>query len=305
MHDSDHIQLIRQYVDGELDADIRADFEARLAEDAELQRRVTFEQTLRDRVGAHLSRAVETPVDLEARIRGALRDASSPTETNAAVAGSVGTPGGGSRANWFAVAACLAIVAGAVLFGIFGPSIDDQNSPDPQKNGEILAATTLWTSEQHSRCTMDPALLKSMTEDCATPEIGEQVMRDFLRLTDCSVKFFELEELGFQYLGGGKTMAPGDTPAFHVVYMRPRSHKHGGAMLSFFMVRAEGEFEGAATNSGTWKPNNPVPSCRHKVLRTLDDDVVMFMVCCDQNSTDDIGEYLSKKLASGMCEKSR
>ncbi|MCA9296362.1 MAG: hypothetical protein KC983_07585, partial [Phycisphaerales bacterium] len=67
-----------------------------------------------------------------------------------------------------------------------------------------------------------------------------------------------------------------------------------------------GRFDDPASQSvtpGEWLRSDSSPSCRHKVLRTLDSRVAFFMVCCDPTATNDVCDLLHSKLAGGLCHQ--
>ena len=138
---------IRMFADAELEPPQASEVEAYLGEHQEHQRWVDFERTLRERVGDSMrQRAPAAPPGLAQRIRSALADphaAEGSAEAAESVEGGPTSPTAGPgddrplrvpwfagprRASIFAMAASLALVAGVVLWGIFGRPI---HAPPP------------------------------------------------------------------------------------------------------------------------------------------------------------------------------
>ena len=122
---------IREYCDGELTPQEAASVAEKLAQDAELGAFAEFERRLQEQVSAVLKTDSAPPSDLADRVRQALA-AEAETPGWDAETPAIQTARRFPRLKWrapvqanaFAVAATMVLVVGAVLFGIFGQSID-------------------------------------------------------------------------------------------------------------------------------------------------------------------------------------
>lgn len=323
MHESEYNHLIRQFIDGELSEPDAAGFEARLRTDADLRQRVEFERQLRARISAVMAGMSATaPATLNDGVRTALRDsasidavevvnASEAAHARESVAGTI-TPAArpsappARKASWFAIAASLAIVAGAVLFGIYGPRLDGVRVDNRLHGADLVESTAEWSSREHSSCAMRSQEWSTLLP-YQTFESAQAFMSEHLGLSGEAVELFDLCPIGFTFSGCGPCAdAPGGVPACRIVYRRAKGEGCSGAVLSFFVIANPDRFddpESQALTPGEWSRSDGSPSCRHKVLRTLDDRVAFFMVCCDPSATSDVCRLLAPKLSGGLCQK--
>jgi len=302
-HNAETHRLIRQYVDGELAPADVARMERRLESDASLRARVEFEHRLRERTASAMS-STTAPTGLIDRVREAIAGADAPL-------GAIGPDG--PRMSWFAVAASIALVAGAVLLGIFGPRITQPPAPQ-NATGQVNLVDEIaqWSSSEHTRYAMAlssasgtpeemAALLPVRSLKDAARAIGEAIKLDGV------VNFPDLSCQGFEFLGCSscENTSCGSTVA-RVMYTRPKTHVDGPAMLSFFVMKNDdGRFNTAEVGSCTGGSWSPVASnsCRHKVLLTRDDKVAIFMVCCDPGATRGLCDTLKTPLTKGICSQ--
>ncbi len=123
MKDATGPKLIRLYCDGELMPEQAERVEQGLKEGREARDRLEFEKELRRQVGAVMAPG-SAPPGLAERVRRQLAEVA-PEEAFERRFSIASWFRGPTHANIFAVAASLAVVAGAVLFGIFGRTIDE------------------------------------------------------------------------------------------------------------------------------------------------------------------------------------
>lgn len=253
--------LIRRYVDGELAGEELAAFEARLAGEPELRARVAFEEHLRDSVARVLAEHPEAPADLRDRIARTLRDArhddaeSGATDTSPVTPVTpmtpipdVGRPGAQpmsleahreriaifrnpTRANMAALAACFAIVTAAVLFGIFGRPVFQGGSAST-----TLADVSSYVDSEHRRCAIDDDRLARKVRYTgpahAAARLGGHLRRE--------VPIFDLERLGFDFLGAGECrVPPGQIPSAHLMY--EAGSRTRASMVSIFLTPDRGQ----------------------------------------------------------------
>jgi hypothetical protein len=310
MPDPTDATLIRQYADGELTPDEAAAFEQRLQSDPDLRAAVEFERTLRTRVAAVMQTdAPAAPADLADRIHAALAGADSTQAADAPdapdatparpetgpVAGRIG-PGappaaaaaahdrgtGGSRrprANIFMIAATLVLVAGAILIGIFGPSID-QLPPA----GDLVVDAADWVSSEHGRCTTDTDVVDTKLS-WHDPAEARRQLAAHLQVSEVSIPL-ALEEIGYEFVGAGRCMLPaGGLKSGHMLFERSANPPAGPAMLSLFVVPDVGQYNRGLRLGmipGRWYTTDGGPKCARMIRRTTDGAVVYFLVCCDE-----------------------
>ena len=119
--------LIRQYCDGELNEEQISQIEQHLRDHPEDQAIVDSERELRKRIeGVVKADCPHAPAGLADKIKAefAKLEVSSDSQEQTYAYSPRSWSFGPSKANVFAVAASLALVVGAVLFGIFGNPID-------------------------------------------------------------------------------------------------------------------------------------------------------------------------------------
>lgn len=246
---------------------------------------VEFERTLRQRVADSMSCCA--PRTLESKVRAALtaesgqRDGagdSMPITTETARSSGRWREffAGPTRANVFAVAACLTLVAGAVLVGIFGRPID-QFQPSQREDAARDAAS--FASTEHTRCAGSGA--KALQE--RDPALASQSLSHLL---DAPVEIPDLSGIGYEFVGAGASHVPGFERSAHLFYRRTRPD--GGAMcLSLFVARHDGPFlirEGPTAmelRPGAVHPFPAASTCREGRIWT-DGHTIRLLVCCHQ-----------------------
>ncbi|MHC4947169.1 MAG: hypothetical protein ACYTG1_02750 [Planctomycetota bacterium] len=283
----DDIRLIRRYCDGELSPDEAAAVERRIAADPRVRDAVAAERALRERVRAIAeAEAPAAPGEVRRRVLASL--AAERADAGATVIARVGGAAP-RRANVFAVVATLALVAGAVLYGIFGPRIDDHRA-DPATN--LVVEDAIWASEEHTACADD-----GLHRDRKLRRRGVEDVEDDLRewLGVPSVRVFDLSAAGYRLLGAGHCKVPGPVPSGHLMYARGGAEP---ALVSLFVVPDRGQFEGAPPPSGgdPWFAIDGGPRCRKSVLNTTEGDLVYFLVCCDERDLTAVAGEIARQL---------
>lgn len=268
--------MIRLYCDGELPDEQVEQIEARLRADEELARGVSFERNLRRQVGAALR--TDCPADLAERVRVALDDAADRPDV-------AGRPERAawwrspSRANFFAVAACLALVAGAVLFGIFGPPID---SWPRHAMLDIASEAAAAVAGEHVNSAANmgalAGALKYGTPEYATRELGE--------LLGGPGNVFDLSVLDYEFLGGNRCAVPNCPAGCHLFYRR--THPPLGA-VSLHIVPDKGDFpiRGDAFQRRTPLLTDKIPESsgcqKDVVVWKYGSNVYLLVVCLDED----------------------
>ncbi len=313
-------ETIRLYADGELTGPDLAAFESELAADNRLRACVEFERSLRRRVGEMMSSAA-APAELVASVREAIAasaplessststSTSQPRSTSPASVSPAPSPSplrrlfaGPTRVNVFAVAACLALVSVAVLYGIFGRTIDEHGhlvSDDAVQ--QLVVDSAAESSRLHGSCA---ASRKNREERLVwkTEAEARDGLTDLLDVQTDQLQFFDLSELGFEFYGCGRCQMPGDRPAAQIAYVRSPTESTSGVMVSFFIVPNDGQYDAAmnaAMRRGQWYRCDDVARnrrCHHKVLRTIDDRFVYFLVCCDDDMLNELSAVVTQQM---------
>lgn len=305
--------MLRRYVDGELTPPEAQAFERRLETDASLADAVAFERQLRESVGRTLQQAA-APEGLAERISDALRavdlQAGSPSashaesqpesQTDTVAEDDPYAPAGVltlARTNWFMVAASLVLVTGAILVGIFGPTIDQRmNAANEVEAADLVAETAAWASEQHGRCVIGDGEAALPVQDRVS---AAKAFARVLNLTDLQLPDLTTD-FGYEFRAARTCPdRPCSEPVVHVVYQRAATHPNGPAMVSIFIVPDVGQFDGGLPDgmeSGEWYESDGGPRCAHQVRRARDADIVFFLVCCDEQDIEPVSDQIIKGL---------
>ncbi|MHC5113130.1 MAG: anti-sigma factor family protein [Planctomycetota bacterium] len=243
---------VRRYVDGELAPAETAAFEERLARDSELTARVRSERALRGLVERAMD--VETPADLAERVRASLDD--EPIRV-----GSGGWLEGPKRANVFAVAASIALIAGAVLFGILAPSIDELNT---SVGTDLVAETIRGVADEHHRC----ASLQTRRDAKVRIVDPKRAVQELVRRFGEEVPVIDLEPMGYRFVGLGEGLER-IPESMQLVY----THRGRGSdgcpegMLSIFVMPVDAGFDALVDPLApeVWRTVGNQPECRQRV----------------------------------------
>jgi len=231
--------LIERYADGELGPAETAAFEARLAGDpaltAEVERRLGARETMRSAIARSMQ--VETPLDLRASVLATLDQSRRPVSRRQG--GDQLRPRswwqGTRQANAFAVAASLLLVAGAVLFGIFGPRVVDR--PGHGGGGDVPVTEVAETVvSEHESCA---ARGTCMAQDQPWRNL-DAASEALSALIGHAVTAPNLDDAGYQFCCGGQSRVPGaGDRAGHLLYCRPDATGDNCSFLSIFVVPVE------------------------------------------------------------------
>ncbi len=294
MTDRMKAQSVRMYADAELAPQETAELLRSLEADEQHQRWVEFEQRLRQRVGSVMQeQSPAAPASLAARVRAALAEADAP---GADVAPEGPWPrlaawfAGPRRANVFAVAAVLALVAGVVLLGIFGPQI----GTGPQSAGLLPVASHV--AEEHLQTVADPAVMIAMawwSRASADEQVSDHLSR--------RIEVPQLSAIGYALVGGGPCRLPGCDLACHLLYQRTAdaSAVRGPAMVSLHVA--------IDPNRGAGRPDDftdmllggtrieKQAGCPIDVFMWSDGSFVYFLVCCDSGDLLNVAREMQER----------
>lgn len=288
MNDGSMINLIRLYCDGELDQEQVRQVEQHLQEHPEDRKLLESERLLRERIGAVMKDACSSaPADLSQQIRERLDDAE---------------PAGYSFAHWFrdprranvfAVAASLFLVAGAVLFGIFGPPIDRQLGMQVAPEQAIEAAASV--AYEHVAATTNREPISRMIAYDSRTE-AKLALEQYLKT---SLRVFDLQAAGYDFVGAKKCKVPHCERSCHFLYRR----KGGGpGMVSLHVVPDLGQFElgeGESLNGELpWAsarfPRNP--DCPQDVIMFSDGKLAYLVVACIRDDAEKVVRVMQEEL---------
>ncbi len=280
MADRVKAQSIRMYADAELAPEETAEVQRSLEADEQHQRWVEFEHRLRKRIGSVMQKqSPAAPADLAARVRSALAEAD-PSGADVAPEGPrlrlAAWFAGPRRANVFAVAAVLALVAGTVLWGIFGQQI---GTTGPRSAG--LVPHVASHVKEHLQAAANPEQLIVRFTDVSSAGKG---LTNHLRRP---VTVPDLGDIGYELIGGDACRLPGCEHACHLFYKRAAgaSAVRGHAMVSLHVAidpnRGAGRADDFADMPLGGTRIKKQAGCPNDVFMWSDGSLVYFLVCCD------------------------
>ncbi len=271
------------YADGELPPDEAAAVERLLEADVAQRERVEFEQTLRRRVGKVIeAQAAAAPAGLAEQVRSALAGADYPASEGGEVAdqdsGGFGWSwlAGPRRANIFAVAASLMVVTGAVLWGIFGRTIDSVPGPVD------LTSPARFVADEHIRCA-DSSQVRANKAKFRTPaEVEAKLSRWLGAPLNARPMTDGLAKLGWDFTGGGYCGVPVAERSGHLIFTRDLPDV-GPIMLSIFVIPDDGYSVREGDRSlrpGRWYPLPSDRKVKREVWIMSDGELIYLMAAC-------------------------
>lgn len=287
---------IRLYVDGELTPEESVRLESLIESDEALRQRVDFERKLKGHISDVIARqAGAAPGELASQIRAKL------DQTDRTVVGSISPQprsawlGDPKRANIFAVAATLMIVAGAVLFGIFGRSIDDIR---PVPNADVISDSAQFVADEHNRCADDEDTRKRKFSRLDPAQAYTFIAK---HIGTPSVPEFDLTSIGYSFVGGGKCGVPAADRSAHVMFHGNQTTDGEPPMVSIFIMRDQGQFTFSSLNGGLpgrWVEYDGFVSGSHSVFGTSNGPLVFFLVCGSENDIKRIADVFTKQMTT-------
>lgn len=275
---------VRQFVDGELSAQESAKLEAALVNDSSLRDAVAFERSLRKCISREMSdTASAAPVALRQSVREVMAGAAHTIPISECESTSLSRIfAAPARANMLAVAACLLIVAGAVIVGIFG---DDwglgmrgpANSASSGVRVDVLAGTAQQAGLEHGRCMGNASALATKMHY----HDREAIQRNMAGRLGVNVPVFDLSLAGLDLIGGGEcSLGPLAQSTVHLMYRDRRGR--GG--LSVFMQPNRGQFGEMEIFAQTAKIYTPsdINACSGEPTCLFTDGRIVYIVrACD------------------------
>ena len=212
-------RTMRLYCDGELPDEQARQVEQRLGQDPNLRSLVESERRLKEHVGRVMAAdGSPVPAGLAEHVRepGVGETPAAPARIEVEPAPATASRAwwsGPHRANFFAVAACLVLVAGAVLFGILGPSIDSLRT---RGMTDLSADAAAAVAGEHVMTTADlPTIVASMPYQTA-----DDADRGLARFLGASGRTFDLRDLGYEFVAGTTCDVPHCPRGSHLIYYK-------------------------------------------------------------------------------------
>jgi hypothetical protein len=301
MTDKPSLKLIRMHCDGELSPQQEVELQRCLDEHPDcremFQRQVEFEKRLRECLRSTMKAGCEcAPKSLCESVRAACAQGGAEAPAKA----SPGKSGGGSggfwsfrmpmRANIFAVAATLMLVAGAILFGIFGRSIDDV----PRLTGaELVSRAAVSASGKHDEVTKD----KSSTHE-QTRALAERESEADLK-SPSPIPVFNFDDLGYKFIGSNACDMRLPERSRQFVYQLDTEDARK-PMVSVFIVPKRGACRGMCNGADPthWDVADVTTKCNHKVIYTSDRQFIYFLVCCRETDLPALSQRIAETLKS-------
>lgn len=252
-------ELLRLAADGELDAQGRAELDARLAAHGGADAaRIAFERSLRGAVGRVMSEPARAPEALRARIEGVI--AAEHAAEEAAAGGPI--PIWAHARRWMAVAAALLLVGATVLIAVRtgapeGPALGDR--------ARVQLAS--FMTREHGACAeLGSHFQRKML--CRDLERAEWMLSEAVG-APASVASLD----GFRFVGIGPCAVPGPGPSVHLLL-----EEEGGPRLSVFVQRDGGQ---GPMPSGGPLGVDEVDLSRASVVALRREDLVYYVVSGD------------------------
>ena len=280
MSDRSISELIRLDCDGELDQAQAGQLQRHLEAHPEDRTLVESERRLRERVGVVMTAACPSaPGDMAERLQPRLGTDKAEVEAGPAGFSFARWLQGPRRANVFAVAASLFVVAGAVLVGILGTPIDDQ----PTRVGQAVEAAASVAGEHVATTAPDGAMItySSLGE-------AQRLMEDHL---DAALTVFDLGDAGYEFVGAMECDVPHCERGCHFLYRR-QDRRPG--LVSLHIVPDYGQFdlsegqpfEGKLPLDSTLFPKTS--GCPQDVIMFSDGKLVFLVVMCVSEDVMDV-----------------
>lgn len=294
--------MIRMFADRELDTNQLQEMERAIETSSDLRRAIEVEQQLQTRVSKVMQdRVPAAPSHLRQRIEEMF---ATQTADAAAILAHIKpdpamdaqqTPkrtNRFTRPNVFAVAASLLLVAGAVLFGIYGKPIDQWRQGNIAGAAPITEISEFVTNE-HDRMAYEPKARDAKCQFKKCPEACESFTADF----ECGKKIpvLNLESAGYNFYGGGPCGVPHYQKSAHFIYTRDLPGK-SVAMASVFVGYNRNVESDKNIEPGSWLKMPLNKGCTHAVYLSSDGSIDYLLVCCDAADMDALAAAIGEQL---------
>lgn len=281
--------LIRQYCDGELNDEQTAQVEQHLQDHPEDQSIVDSERKLRKRIEAVIKAdCPHAPVGLADQIKAELAkdDVSSDSEVEPYKYSLKSWIAGPSKANMFAVAASLALVVGAVLFGIFGRPID---SPSTGVSQAAEAAESVGL--EHIKAATDTSWPDMDAMECYSCETAQKAY--CRQLGTDRIPRIDLSLAGYEFKGGMVCEVPYCDTSYHLFYRQ----QNGQGLVSIHIVRDTGKLN--LDDGEPFGSKMPLKTARFYLDEEImgkkpcvvvfsDGEIMYLVMACETNDTEQV-----------------
>jgi anti-sigma factor RsiW len=293
-------RTIRLYCDGELPDEQARQVEQRLGQDPSLRSLVETERRLKEHVGRVMAAdGSRVPAGLAGRVREPGVGETTATAARIEVEPAPATASrawwsGPHRANFFAVAACLVLVAGAVLFGILGPSIDSLRMRSVT-DGAVDAAVAV--AGEHVMTTANLSTIAA-SMPYHTADAADQGLAQFL---GASRRIFDLRDLGYEFVAGSTCDIPHCERGSHLIYYKSEGVR---GLVTLHIVPNRGQI--AVGDNPFPKPlpvsTDVVPKgsgCQKDVLVWSYDGHAYLLVVCVDEDVHRVAQRMQETLQAG------
>jgi hypothetical protein len=188
-----------------------------------------------------------------------------------------------------AIAATLALIGGAVLFGIFGRTIDDIA---PGSGTDLIAEAAVFVDSQHTASARTVAATPS-GESPNRIAAAEAELSEWLGVP---VSIFDLQPAGYSLVSASHSGMPVPAKSAHLLYRKIVEPGQPAPLLSVFIVRDSGrcgEKLCAGLDPGKWCCLSETGvKCKRRILRGTDGQLVYFLVGCNERDLNPVTDQI-------------
>ncbi len=192
------------------------------------------------------------------------------------------------RANAAAVAAVIALVIGAIGFGITMQPITEWGQTSGSRFVERAAH---YTANEHGRCTAIE-VLDGKVAGIDDAGAARAFLAGHLNRDPATLRIPDFADQGYEFVGVAPCKVPGDLPSAHAVWRSttPDAAGHHGLMSLFVTIDLD-QFELQSADAADVRVRDVQLAdgtrCERIVRVIRRDGLVMFVVCCDETVLDD------------------
>jgi len=294
--------LIRQYCDGELNDEQIAQVQKHLQAHPEDQAIIESERKLRKRIEAVVKAdCPHAPAGLVDQIKSEFtkQSVSSDSEEETYAYSPRSWSFGPNKANVFAVAASIALVVGAVLFGIFGNPIDRRNAVDvSQTTAAIEAAESVGLEHiklATNRGSLDALMGCSSCDDARSAYCRQLGSEDIPKI--------DLSAAGYEFKNGMECAVPHCETSYHLIF----SKSEGMGLVSIHIARdtrnlnldAGEPFDGKTRfKTSRFYLNRKIMGQSPCVIAFRDDEIMYLVMACISSDTEQVIDLIQDSIVN-------
>jgi len=202
------------------------------------------------------------------------------------------------QANAAAVAAVLALVIGAIGFGVVMRPITQWGQVSGSRFVEQAAH---FTANEHGRCT-GPEVLESKVAGLDDVDEARAFLARHLNRDVTSLHMPDFTDRGHEFIGVSACKVPGRLPSAHAVW-RSRTPDASGRreLVSVFVTLDRDQFELQSADAADVRVREVLLAdgsrCERTVRVIRRDGLVIFVVCCDESSLDECSRRVATAIA--------